>query len=306
MKIVIVGAGAMGGLFGGLLKKAGSDVALIDVWKDHVDTINRDGLLIERDGERMNVPIPALFPDQVTGNADLMIVFTKSFNTESAVAAIRGMITGTTWALSLQNGIGHVDIIEQFIPRDRIVHGVTTYPSDLVGPGHIRSEGQGTVKIMSVNGEPAPMVQTIQEALNRAGIHCEANPNVVAAIWEKLAFNSVMNALTSAMGLTVGQVGDAKEGRELAEQIVDEVVGVAHRKEILADKSRIMSMVSMAFEKHRDHRPSMLQDILAKRKTEIDAINGAVVREADGLGMRLPVNETVYRMVKTVENAHSV
>ena len=199
-----------------------------------------------------------------------------------------------------------MDTIEQFIPRDRIVHGVTTYPSDLAGPGHIRSEGEGTVKIMSVSGEPGPMVQTIEETFNRAGIRCEADPNVVTAIWEKLAFNSVMNALTAVMGLTVGQVGDAQEGRELAEMIIDEVIGVAHRKKIFIDKIRIMFMVSMAFEKHREHRPSMLQDILAKRKTEIDSINGAVVREADKLDMQLPVNATVYRMVKTIESANSV
>ena len=306
MKIIIVGAGAMGGLFGGLLKKGGNDVVLVDVWKEHIDAINRDGLSIERDGERTTVSIPAFFPEKVTGTADLVVVFTKSFNTGAAVSAIRGIIAGNTWALSLQNGIGHVDTIEQFIPRDRIVHGVTTYPSDLAGPGHIRSEGEGTVKIMSVSGESGPMVQTIEETFNRAGIRCEADPNVVTAIWEKLAFNSVMNALTAVMGLTVGQVGDAREGRELAEMIIDEVIGVAHRKKIFIDKIRIMSMVSMAFEKHREHRPSMLQDILAKRKTEIDSINGAVVREADKLDMQLPVNATVYRMVKTIESANSV
>ncbi len=304
MRIIIVGAGAMGGLFGGLLKRAGNDVVLVDSWKAHVDAINHNGLLLERDRQRLTVPIPAMLPEDADGAAELVIVFTKSFSTKAAVSAIKGVIAEKTWVLTLQNGIGHVDVIQQFIPCDRIVYGVTTYPSDLAGPGHIRSEGEGTVKLMSVSGERGPMVQAIDETFNRAGICCEIDPDVLVAIWEKLAFNSVMNALTAVMGLTVGQVGEANEGRKLAEQIVDEVISVAHWENISVDKVRIMSMISMAFEQHREHRPSMFQDVLAKKKTEIDSINGAVIREADKLGLQLPVNETVFRMVKTIEKAY--
>jgi 2-dehydropantoate 2-reductase len=207
--------------------------------------------------------------------------------------------------MTLQNGVGNVEIIEKFVPASHIIHGITTYPCDIIGPGHIRSQSEGYIKMMSVDGKHRSRLDAIATLFKGAGLDCEITPQAHIAIWEKLAFNSVMNALTALLRVNVGQLGDTVEGMELASQIVDEIISVAHAKEIFIDRERILSTISMAFDKHRDHKPSMYQDILKKRKTEIDFINGAAANEAKKLGIHLPVNETIYRLIKIVEAAHA-
>ncbi|MGD9366532.1 MAG: 2-dehydropantoate 2-reductase [Desulfobacteraceae bacterium] len=303
MKTVVLGAGAMGCLFGGGLKTAGNDVLLVDVWKDHVERINSHGLAIDREGERQTVQVPACLPEEVGETPDLVLVFTKSFHTEAALTSIAGALAGHTHVMTLQNGVGHVEVIQKFVDPARIIHGVTTYPCDILGPGHIRTQGEGQTKIMTVHKQHSEVLAAVKEMFSSAGFNCSLDPDVDAAIWEKLAFNSAMNALTAVLRQPVGAIGDAEEGRALAFQIVDEVVAVARKQKIAVDRKRIGATVEMALAQHRDHKPSMLQDILKGRKTEIDFINGAAIHAARSFGLTLPVNETVYRLVKTLEKA---
>lgn len=303
MKIFVVGAGAMGCLFGGGLKEAGNEVLLVDVWKDHVQRINSQGLLIEQDDQKRTVQAPACLPDEVIETPDLVLIFTKSFHTETALASIAGALADHTHIMTLQNGVGHVDVIRKFVDTSRIIHGVTTYPCDLVGPGHIRTQGDGHIKMMTVDKNHSEFLVAADDIFSKAGFNCRISPDVDVAIWEKLAFNSAMNALTAVLRQPVGAIGDAEEGRTLALQIVDEVVVVAQKQEIAVDRKRICATVEMALAEHRDHQPSMLQDILKGRKTEIDFINGAAISAARSFGLTLPVNETVYRLVKTLEKA---
>lgn len=303
MKTVVLGAGAMGCLFGGGLKAAGNEVLLVDVWKDHVERINSHGLSIDREGEQQTVQVPACLPEEVNATPDLVLVFTKSFHTEAALTSIAVVLAGHTHVMTLQNGVGHVDIIKKFVDPARIIHGVTTYPCDLVGPGHIRTQGDGQIKMMSVDKQPNEVLAAAREMFSGAGFNCNVDPDVDVAIWEKLAFNSAMNALTAVLRQSVGAIDDAEEGRTLAFQIVDEVVAVAQKQGIAVDRERIGATVEMALAEHRDHKPSMLQDILKGRQTEIDYINGAAIHAARSFGLTLPVNETVYRLVKTLEKA---
>ena len=126
---------------------------------------------------------------------------------------------------------------------------------------------------------------------------------MAVAIWEKVAFNAALNALTAVTRLDVGPVGDAPEGRELAARVVEEVISVAERKGIAARREAVMAAVAGAFAEHRGHKPSMLQDMLAGRPTEVESLNGAVVREAEALGMTVPITETLYLLVRTLESA---
>lgn len=306
MKITVVGAGAMGCLFGGGLKMAGNNVLLVDVWKDHVERINSHGLAIDREGVKQAVQVPACLPDELNQTPDLVLVFTKSFHTEAALTSIAGTLAGHTHVMTLQNGVGHVDVIKKFVDLAQIIHGVTTYPCDLVGPGHIRTQGDGQIKMMSVDKQPNEVLTAAKEIFTGAGFNCDIDPDVDAAIWEKLAFNSAMNALTAVLRQPVGAIGDAAEGRALAFEIVDEVVAVAQKLGLAVDVERIGATIQMAMAEHRDHKPSMLQDILKGRKTEIDFINGAAIKTGRSLGLTLPVNETVYRLVKTLEKIQFV
>ncbi len=306
MKIGIVGAGAMGSFFGGHLKRGGHDVTLIDTWQDHIDAINAHGLEICKDGETMQIMIPACRPDAVQDTKDLILVMVKSFHTEVALQGVRGLIGPDTVIMTLQNGIGHTEKISEFTRSANIIHGITTYPADLEGPGHVSSTGQGTIKMMTADGKDRPMLGEVRQAFADGGLECEIAPDVSVAIWEKLAFNAAMNGLTSILNINVGQLGDTDMGRDLSKAIVAEVAGVALKKQIPVQQKRILSTMDMAFREHREHLPSMYKDIKSQKPTEVEAIHGAAVRAGKESGMSLPVCETVYRMVRIISGKYNI
>jgi len=304
MKILVIGAGAMGCLFGGMLQEAGHEVQLADIWQEHVDAINANGLIIELDGRHRTVRIPACQPSMASPGAHLLVVFTKAFHTQEALSGVGHALNPDSYILTLQNGVGHVDIISRFVDAKRIIHGITTYPCDLVGPGKISMKKEGYIKMMSVDGRQHSFLDELDNVFRGAGLESSITPGVQVAIWEKLAFNCVMNSLCAILRLTVGQLGDSPDGRRLVNAIVDEAVAVAYAKGISVDRPRIALTLAMAFEKHRDHKPSMLQDVLKQRRTEIDFINGAVVREGAILGIDTRVNDTLCKLVKTLERSY--
>jgi 2-dehydropantoate 2-reductase len=264
MKIAVLGAGAMGSLFGAMLKKAGNDVVLVDVWTEHIETINRDGLLLDTDEGSQRIEVQARFIEQVREPQDLSLLFTKGMHTEKALHSAADIISEQTHLLTLQNGLGQAEIAKRMMAPSHIIHGITTYPCDLVGPGHICSKGKGQVRFMSVDGTESAMLRALEESFQAAEVDGRIAPNVEEMIWEKLAFNAALNSLTAVTGLTVGGVGDSKEGRTLAYVVVGEVVSVAKKKGIRADLGRVQATVEMAFAEHKEHKPSMLQDRLGK------------------------------------------
>src|SRR5205085_4609252 len=156
MKVVILGSGAMGCLYGAALHRAGAQVTLVDVNADHVRAINEHGLELElRSGTEM-LPIPAHLPAQLTEPADLVVVFTKTFHTDAALSGISAAIGPETWLLSLQNGLGNDQRLAAHAARERVMVGASTFPADLVGPGRVRSHGDGGSKLYpAFGGDPA-------------------------------------------------------------------------------------------------------------------------------------------------------
>ena len=302
MDITILGAGAMGCLYGARLCRGGHAVVLVDVRQEQVDAINADGLSLEEDGGTVGVRPAARLPAGVSGPAALVVLFTKAFHSAAALEGARAAIGSDTWILSLQNGLGHVEVIRRHVDDARIVVGTTTFPADLIGPGRVRTHGGGQSKIMAVAGGVTDRLRALAAAFTACDLATQIAEDVFVSIWEKLAFNCAMNALAAVTGFTVGQMGSAPEGRALADRVVVEVVAVARRKGIAADVERVRAVVAMAFREHTHHKPSMLQDLLAHRPTEIDAINGAVVREAAALGMEVPTTATLCDLVRLREH----
>jgi len=225
MKIAILGAGAMGSLFGGLLAEAGQAVTLIDINEAHLGAIREGGLRLETDtGERRVTSMKVGRPGEVTEAPDLLVVFTKTLHTTAALDGVRSLIGPMTQVLSLQNGLGNVEAIGAFVPKERTLIGVTTWPADLVGPGHVHSHGQGAIRLMSADGVQRPAVAEVVAALSAAGLRCEADATVWAAIWEKVAFNAALNSLCAVTGCSVDQLGAVDDGTSMAFAIVSEVV----------------------------------------------------------------------------------
>ncbi|NIE60442.1 MULTISPECIES: 2-dehydropantoate 2-reductase [unclassified Burkholderia] len=308
MRIAILGAGAMGSLFGGLLAESGEAVTLIDVNDAHLDAIRRDGLRIDDDrGERTLRALHVLRPEAANAQAspdtpfDLLIVFTKSLHTRHALDGVRALLSPFTYVLTLQNGLGNVETLNAFVPIERILVGVTTWPADLAGPGHVHSHGAGVVRMMTADGAERSFAAAVADALSRAGLACSLDEDVWAAIWEKVAFNAALNTLCAVTGCTVDQLGEHHDGPRLAQAIAAETAAVARAKGIAVDGERIARNVEHAIRAHRGHRPSMLQDVLAGRRTEIDAISGKVVAAAREAGVAVPHAETLLALVRLID-----
>jgi len=302
MKISIVGAGAMGSLFGGLLAESGNEVTLIDVNDAHIGAVRTQGLRLATDGgERQVTTLKALRPEDAVGFPDLLLVFTKTLHTSAALSGVAHLIGPDVHVLSLQNGLGNVEKIAGFVPPERVLIGVTTWPADMVGPGHVQSHGKGVVRLMAADGIERPFVSQVAEVLTKAGLDCTSDRTVWAAIWEKVAFNAALNSICAVSGCTVDELGKVPDGSRLANDVVTEVLSVAMRMGIDVDPVKCWGNVASAIVQHKGHKPSMLQDVLAGRHTEVESINGAVVALAAPLNIKLPVTETLLALVRLAQ-----
>ncbi|HGY1871250.1 TPA: ketopantoate reductase family protein [Klebsiella variicola] len=301
MKIAIVGAGAMGGLFGARLALAGQDVSFVEASETTIEVISRQGLRLETPDVQESVRVPISRAHQVTGHFDLLVIFTKGFHTAAAIESVLHLVGPQTWALSVQNGLGNAELIARVVPAERIIVGMTNLPADLVAPGVVHSHGEGHINIWAGNGKDSPTVHEIAANFSQAGLPCEADPQVQVSIWEKVAFNAALNSVCAVTRRTVGAIGHAEEGRQVTSRIVSETVAVAQAAGVDADQRRVIAAVDYAFRHHQQHKPSMLQDVEAGRKTEIDFINGAVVERGKRLGVATPVLEMLFSLVKLSE-----
>ncbi|MEI5998029.1 2-dehydropantoate 2-reductase [Paraburkholderia bengalensis] len=309
MEIAVLGAGAMGSLFGGRLAEAGHSVTLVDINQPHLEAIRANGLCVETDGNTRAIKnIAAVRPGATDKTPELLLVFTKSMHTRVALSGIEHLLGETTAVLTLQNGLGNVEAIRDFVPLSNVLVGVTTWPADLVGPGSVSSHGEGKIQMMSADGERTSKVGAVAEALHSAGLNCQVDDNVWAAIWEKVAFNAALNSICAVTGTTVDQIGLLEDSKSLALTVAAEVISVANASGIAADLSVCSASIVHAIEQHRGHKPSMLQDVLAGRKTEIEGINGAVVDVARSLSVSVPHTETLAKLVRLIDarNASAV
>jgi 2-dehydropantoate 2-reductase len=303
-QVLIVGSGAMGCRFGAALFKAGYAVCLYDVSKPHVDAINRDGLLVHSQAGVEKLPIFATYDVEAIPAPDLAIVFTKTMYTESALGAVGSRFLPATVVLTLQNGLGNIEKIARYVDEQRIIVGITTHASDLLGPGEIEAKGSGITRIMPLHESSREMSVQIAEALNAQNMLTELSDEIMKDIWEKVAFNAAFNTTTAITMLTVGQVGASEWGRALLREISSDVVKVANNAGVPADEAYVHSLIESQFSPSMsgDHKPSMLQDRLAGRRTEIESICGEVLRVAQQQGIDVPHVKMVYQLVRTIEN----
>lgn len=300
MKTVIMGAGAMGSLFGGVLSLTGEEVWLVDIWKEHVDTIRSKGLTIEEKGKVQVVSVNATSDITSIGKADLILYFVKTYHTEKAVTDSLVLEKEDTIFLTLQNGLGNEEIICKQVDRKKVILGVTGQGATLLGPGHIRHAGWGKTSVGELDGKATDRISRVAQMLQKAGIETEVSSRIHDLVWEKLFVNVGINALAALLGIKNGQLLDYPETLRLMETLVHEAVEVARKKGIRIEGNPI-DRVKTVIEATRGNRCSMGQDLDFKRKTEIDAINGALVREAERFGIPVPYNRMITDLIKVIE-----
>jgi 2-dehydropantoate 2-reductase len=300
LKIAIIGAGAMGSLFGAMLSKV-SEVFLIDINHDHVEAIRKNGLIVENmDGSSniFNLMITDR-PEELTGQVELAIIFTKSYNTQDAAYTAHAVLDPRGVALTLQNGIGNLELIQNVLGPEKTLPGVTSHGGTLLGPGHVRHAGTGPTYIADM-----PLKKTVVEIVkifNAAGIETFLSENMNSLIWGKLIINVGINALTAVCRVPNGVIGETSECIDIMKEAVSEAVAVADALGVILPYDDPLTRLKKVCEATAANRSSMLQDLLRGARTEIRAINGAIVEKAEVLGISTPVNHFLFRIIKAIE-----
>lgn len=294
----MLGSGAMGCLYGGMLAEAGNEVVLIDVWKEHIDAINESGLKIEGiNGERTVKNIRGVTDPAAAGIADLVLIFVKATLTGQAMREARSLVGPDTTVLTLQNGLGNVEALCAATDPSRVTAGTTGHGSTLTGAGRIRHAGDGETVIGEPGGGRSARIEALADFLNKAGINAKITENVMGLIWTKLLVNVGINALTAVTGLKNGRLLDFPETDELLRLAVEEACAVAEAKGIRLETEDPVGHTRLIARKTADNRSSMLQDVSAKRQTEISVINGAIAGEGKKLGVPVPLNTLLTNLV---------
>jgi len=301
MKVTVIGAGAMGGLFGSLLQDAGRDVWLVDIWPEHVREIQEKGLGTESAGRVRRIKLNITTDYREVRPADLIIIFTKHPQTADAARAAKEILAPEGLILTLQNGLGNPEIIAREIAEDRIVAGNTLYGSTLLGPGSILHSSRALTHIGPWSGASLARVEEVADFFRRSGLRIEVVEDINTLRWNKLIINVGINAIAALTGIKNGELLDLEITKEISRAAQEEAIRVAELKgyRIRADA------VEFTFEIAKQAamtRASMGQDAAARRQTEIMAINGAVVTMARELGLEVPVNKTLTGLVRTLES----
>lgn len=299
MKVVIVGAGAMGSIYGGFLAEAGNEVYFLDVFKEHVDNINKDGLWIEgTSGDRYIKGIKATSDPEEVGIVDLAIVFVKSTITDLAIKQNKAVIGPETTVLTLQNGLGNIEKLKTVVKESQIIAGTTSHGASLLGPGKIKHAGHGATVIGELDGSVTERIKMIAEVFQNAKLDpVTISENVMGVIWDKLLVNVGINPVTAITNLKNGEILDYPEILRLSVDAVEEAMKVADAIGIKLETPNAVDHFKEVCKVTGENTSSMLSDVLNKRKTEIDNINGAIVREGVKLGIDTPMNALLTRLV---------
>lgn len=301
MKIAIVGAGAMGSMTGGLMKEAGEDVRLYSTNKAHIARIRKDGLILEGIGGERAVSIEATDAIEDIGPADLIIIFVKSYDTGAAAEAAAKIAAQETTVLTLQNGLGNVEILETVFGSQRVLAGTSDAAATIIEPGRVRHTAHGNIYIGEIGGQVTERVNRIVSVFKAGGFKTYASDNVMGLIWTKLIFNLAINPLGAILRAKCRKLIDNEPSRATMKLIVEEALRVAEAKGVrLLHEDMLQAAYALA-EKNANSFSSMVQDMFKGKKTEIDFISGAVVREGEKIGILTPVNQTMTYLVKALE-----
>lgn len=299
MKVAIVGAGAMGCLYGAKLSKQSDlEVFLLDVWKEHIAEMNDHGLLVEEDGDSLVYDrLHASSDPEEVSICDLVVVFVKSTLTGQAVLSNRPVFGPNTTVLTLQNGLGNIEQISQQIGSKNVIAGTTAHGATMLGPGKIRHAGRGKTVVGELDGVISSRLRMIIDLFDNVGLETEPSENVIGLIWDKLLVNVGINALTALTGLKNGQLLDHPELLTLLEGAVLEAESIAKAKGITLQYQDPVGHTKEVCKATSENRSSMLQDILNHKQTEINMMNGAIVDEGRACGIKTPINEVLTNLV---------
>jgi 2-dehydropantoate 2-reductase len=299
MKIAVVGTGAMGSVYAGILGDAGNEVWAVDVWAEHVEAIRTRGLVVEGASGTRTARIHATSDSAEAGVCELVVIATKAMDVEAAATAARPLVGPDTVVLPIQNGLGSADRIAAVLGEEPVAIGVAGgFGASIVGPGHVHHNGWELVRLGERRGPATQRIRRVAETWADAGFRVQVYDDVDQLIWEKLICNVCFSATCAILERPIGDVLDDPAAWHVASSCAREADEVARARGIALGFDDPVAYVRAFGDKIRGARPSMLLDLLAGRPCEIAVINGAIPPAAREVGLAAPVNETVTALVK--------
>ena len=308
IKVAVLGAGAMGCLFGGLMAEKGLNVVLIDVWKDHVDAINKNGLKMDGYGGDRFIKIKATTDPSTLNPVDAIIIMCKATALKTALINAKNIIGDKTMLMSFQNGIGHEAIMQEIAGKDKVLGGTTTQASNIIGPGHIKNHGSLPSWIGEYEGGMSDRVSDLAETFTAHNLETIAVSDIKKRKWMKLFALTAIGPLSSVFNLHHTDLyitnKNQKVSRNLGKQIILETRAVAKADGVDVTEGECLEMFNKIVDSKQTNKSSMCFDILNKRKTEIEFINGAVAKIGKSHGIKTPMNDLMYNMIMVKEGMY--
>jgi 2-dehydropantoate 2-reductase len=300
MRVAVLGPGALGCLLAGRLAEAGEDTVLLDRDPDRAAEIRDRGIVIEsQDGTRM-VSLDVATGPSGAGEVDLLIVAVKAYDTASAMDQWTGCLSGAGTVLTVQNGLGNVEAILDAVPDRHVVGGITGEGATGRGPGRTYHAGAGETFLAAARGGKEA-VAGAAAPLGRAGFRVHVEDDLDRVIWTKLLTNVGVNGLAGILGVRNGELLEAEGAREVMRDLIGEAATVAERKGVVLPDGDPRARAEGILRRTAENVNSLLQDLRAGRRTEVDYLNGKVVEHGDALGVPTPVNRTIWAMVRAME-----
>jgi 2-dehydropantoate 2-reductase len=302
MRVLVVGAGAVGGYFGALLARGGHEVAFV-ARGANLAALRADGLRVDLQGqETWHLAAPVAVEDPAAAPApELVLVCVKSYDTRAVAAALRPAIRPDTIVLSLQNGIENEDVLASVLGLPPLLLALTQIGVALTAPGVVQFSGRGNILFGEADGRRTVRAERALAALSQAGIPVEIRSDIQVALWEKLAWNAGFNAVTTITRTTVAEALAVPATRDLVVTAMEEVDAVATALGIPVRRRRTERVLADSTNALPDFQTSMLQDLLRGRRLEYDAITGAVVRAAERAGVAVPVNRALLALLARLD-----
>ncbi len=306
MKIVIVGPGAIGLLLASILSKTKEEIWLLDKDKERASRISKNGISVTGIGGdwKANVKITANTTD--IGQADLVVICVKSYHTKDAVNQAKSLVGENSKVLTLQNGIGNIELISEAVGSEKTIGGITNLGATLLGEGRVKFAGKGETVLGRSDGKLPVEMRAIREIFNKCGLETRLTQDIKGLLWSKLIINAGINALGAITRLKNGSLLDHEGTRKILRGAVTEATRVAKRKRIKLIYDDPLAKAEAVCEATCGNVCSMLADVLMKKRTEIDFINGVVVRLGQELNIPVPYNAMLADLVKTIEASYAV
>jgi 2-dehydropantoate 2-reductase len=298
MRIAVVGAGAMGSIYAGLLAAAGHDVSAIDVNAEHVEAIRAHGLRVDGASGGRTIRIKATTDPAEVGHVELVVIATKSMAARAAAKSAASLIGPETTVLTIQNGLGAADEVAAVVGDERLLVGIAGgFGASIVAPGHAHHHGMELVRLGERSGPVTERTEHVADAWRQAGFAVETSDDVDRLLWKKLICNACFAGIGGLLELTIGEVIANADAWSVASRCAQEALDVGRARGVDIDIPDCDAYVLEYGRAIPDARPSLLLDLLAGRPTEVEWINGSVPREGAKVGVAAPANELVTVLV---------